>query len=95
MMASKAGMQGIGVHSGIAEELPFSDDRFDFVLMATTICFVDDVVKYLKEVFRAIVRLQEVEDGKKIRFWLICGVCFLLITLINTAKKAKRGHPWP
>lgn len=53
-MASKARIQGIDVHSGIAEELPFSDGRFDFVLMVTTICFVDDVVKSLKEVFRVL-----------------------------------------
>jgi ubiquinone/menaquinone biosynthesis C-methylase UbiE len=53
-MASKARMQGIDVHSGIAEQLPFSDDRFDFVLMVTTICFVDDVAKSLKEVFRVL-----------------------------------------
>jgi SAM-dependent methyltransferase len=53
-MASKARLQGIDVHSGIAEELPFSDGLFDFVLMVTTICFVDDVAKSLKEVFRVL-----------------------------------------
>jgi len=53
-MASKARIQGIDVYSGIAEELPFSDGRFDFVLMVTTICFVDDVAKSLKEVFRVL-----------------------------------------
>jgi ubiquinone/menaquinone biosynthesis C-methylase UbiE len=53
-MASKARIQGIDVHSGIAEELPFSDGRFDFVLMVTTICFVDDAVQSLKEVFRVL-----------------------------------------
>ncbi|MEJ2690587.1 MAG: methyltransferase domain-containing protein [Deltaproteobacteria bacterium] len=53
-MASKARLQGIDVRSGIAEELPFSDGRFDFVLMVTTICFVDDVVKSLREVFRVL-----------------------------------------
>ena len=53
-MASKARLQGIEVHSGIAEELPFSDGRFDFVLMVTTICFVDDVDKSLREAFRVL-----------------------------------------
>jgi ubiquinone/menaquinone biosynthesis C-methylase UbiE len=53
-MASKARTQGLEVHSGIAEELPFTDGRFDFVLMVTTICFVDDVVKSLKEVSRVL-----------------------------------------
>lgn len=53
-MASIARLQGIDVHSGVAEDLPFSDGRFDFVTMVTTICFVDDVVKSLKEAFRVL-----------------------------------------
>lgn len=53
-MASKARLQGIDVHYGIAEDLPFSDDLFDFVLMITTICFVDDVDKSLNEAFRVL-----------------------------------------
>lgn len=53
-MASIARSQGIDVHSGVAEDLPFSDDRFDFVMMVTTICFVDDIVKSLKEAFRVL-----------------------------------------
>jgi ubiquinone/menaquinone biosynthesis C-methylase UbiE len=53
-MAIKARMQGIEVYSGIAEELPFSDSKFDYVLMVTTICFVTDVTKSLKEAFRVL-----------------------------------------
>ena len=53
-MAGKAREQGIDVQFGIAEELPFSDGRFDFVLMVTTICFVDDVLKSLKEISRVL-----------------------------------------
>ena len=53
-MAGKARLQGIDVHSGIAEALPFSDGLFDFVLMVTTICFVDDVAQSLKEAFRVL-----------------------------------------
>lgn len=53
-MASKARLQGIDVYSGIAEELPFSDELFDFVLVVTTICFVDDVSKSLKEACRVL-----------------------------------------
>ncbi len=53
-MAHKARLQGIEVHSGVAEDLPFSDGRFDFVMMVTTICFVDDVAKSLKEAFRVL-----------------------------------------
>ena len=53
-MAIKARMQGINVYPGVAEELPFSDGRFDFVLMVTTICFVDDVIKSFREAIRVL-----------------------------------------
>lgn len=53
-MAGKARLQGIDVHPGVAEALPFSGCRFDFVLMVTTICFVDDIVKSLREVLRVL-----------------------------------------
>jgi len=53
-MATKARMQGIEVYPGVAEELPFSDGKFDYVLMVTTICFVDDAAKSLKEAFRVL-----------------------------------------
>ncbi len=53
-MAAKARKQGINVYPGVAEKLPFSDGRFDFVLMVTTICFVDDVIKSFREAFRVL-----------------------------------------
>jgi len=53
-MTIKARMQGIDVYPGVAEKLPFADGKFDFVLMVTTICFVDDVIKSFREVFRVL-----------------------------------------
>jgi len=53
-MAIKARRQGINVYSGVAEDLPFSNERFDFVLMVTTICFVDDLIKSFREAFRVL-----------------------------------------
>jgi SAM-dependent methyltransferase len=53
-MAGKARLQGIDVYSGVAEKLPFFDGLFDFVLMVTTICFVDDVDKSLREALRVL-----------------------------------------
>ncbi|MEA1923582.1 MAG: class I SAM-dependent methyltransferase, partial [Pseudomonadota bacterium] len=53
-MAIKARMLGINVFPGVAEKLPFSDGRFDFVLMVTTICFVDDIIKSFREAFRIL-----------------------------------------
>jgi len=54
-MARKAEKLGLEVHSGVAEALPFTTDQFDFVLMVTTICFVDDVVKSFQEALRVLV----------------------------------------
>jgi SAM-dependent methyltransferase len=54
MMAAKAEKQGIWIFRGVAEDLPFSDSEFDFVLMVTTICFVDDILKSFSEAFRVL-----------------------------------------
>ena len=54
-MAVKAKQLGIEVHPGVAEGLPFPADQFDFVLMVTTICFVDDVVQSFREALRVLV----------------------------------------
>ncbi len=46
--------RGIQVLDGVAEKLPFDDSQFDFVLMVTTVCFVDDVNKALLEAHRVL-----------------------------------------
>jgi ubiquinone/menaquinone biosynthesis C-methylase UbiE len=45
-----------GLHpvDGIAENLPFENETFDFALMITVICFVDDPLKALQEAYRVI-----------------------------------------
>lgn len=48
--------RGIDVVNGIAESLPFNDRQFDFALMVTTLCFLDDVNAAFKEVFRVLKR---------------------------------------
>jgi SAM-dependent methyltransferase len=53
-MAAKAEKLGIRVFRDVAEELPFSDAEFDFVLMVTTICFVDDILQSFREAFRVL-----------------------------------------
>lgn len=53
-MAAKAQRQGISVCLGVAEELPFSSEAFDLLLMVTTICFVDDAGSSLREAFRVL-----------------------------------------
>jgi ubiquinone/menaquinone biosynthesis C-methylase UbiE len=47
-------IKGLDVHSGIAEKLTVEDHSFDFALMVTTICFVDDVRKSFSEVKRIL-----------------------------------------
>lgn len=53
-MADKARKLGIHVLPGIAENLPILNSTFDFVLMVTTICFVDDLKKSFQEAFRVL-----------------------------------------
>ena len=55
-MLKLARRNGIRVISAIAEELPFENDRFDFVLMVTTICFLDDIQSAFREVHRILRR---------------------------------------
>ncbi len=53
-MAEISRKQGIKVYEGVAEKLPIGDKIFDFVLLVTTICFVDDLTKSLKEAYRVL-----------------------------------------
>lgn len=47
--------KGIEALDGIAESLPYRDSTFDFALMVTTICFLDNVEKALEEAYRVII----------------------------------------
>jgi len=53
-MADKAKARGIEVVEGTAEHVPFRDFAFDFVLMVTTICFLDDVERAFEETHRVL-----------------------------------------
>lgn len=53
-MAGIAEQKGIKIVKGVAENLPYNDNSFDFVLLVTTICFVDDPLKTVKEAQRVI-----------------------------------------
>ena len=53
-MASIARTRGIEVQQANAEHLPFDADHFDFALMVTTLCFVEDPGKALNEVLRIL-----------------------------------------
>ena len=49
-----ASKRGVLTVQGIAEELPFSNNSFDYALCVTTICFVDDATAMLSEAHRIL-----------------------------------------
>ena len=53
-MRQIAERKGIEVFPGVAENLCFKDESFDLVLMVTTLCFLDDVSKVFREVYRIL-----------------------------------------
>jgi len=54
LMADFAKNRGIAVVIGVAENLPLIKKQFDYVLMVTTICFLDDIKKSFNEVYRIL-----------------------------------------
>jgi SAM-dependent methyltransferase len=53
-MRKAAARRGIHATEGVAERLPFPDARFDAVLMVTTLCFVDDPERAVREMVRVL-----------------------------------------
>jgi ubiquinone/menaquinone biosynthesis C-methylase UbiE len=53
-MAEIARSRGMTVYNSKAENLPFDDNTFDFVLMVTTICFLEDPLQAIKEIRRIL-----------------------------------------
>jgi len=53
-MAEIARGRGIDVIEGTAEAMPLPSERYDLVLMVTTICFVDNAEKALNEIYRIL-----------------------------------------
>lgn len=53
-MGKLAEKRGIKFIEGVAESLPFPDSHFDFILMVTTICFLDNISKAFKEAYRVL-----------------------------------------
>ncbi len=53
-MRALAVKRGVTVVEGAAERLPFLNNFYDFVLLITTICFVDDAKKSISEGVRIV-----------------------------------------
>jgi SAM-dependent methyltransferase len=54
VMRRKAKERGIYPVDGVAEKLPYPDKSYDYSLMVTTICFLDDIIQSFKEVKRIL-----------------------------------------
>jgi ubiquinone/menaquinone biosynthesis C-methylase UbiE len=53
-MAETARKRGIKVYEAYAENLPFEDESFDFILMVTVLCFLADPFRVLREATRVL-----------------------------------------
>lgn len=53
-MAKKAESRGMTIIPGVGEHLPFENEKFDLVLMVTTICFLDDIISSFSETYRIL-----------------------------------------
>jgi len=53
-MREKARDRNLEVIDAVAEDLPYPDEKWDFILMVTTICFVDDIKKSFHEANRVL-----------------------------------------
>jgi SAM-dependent methyltransferase len=53
-MGEMAGNRGIEVVGGVAEALPFKECEFEFALMVTAVCFLDNTEASLKEAYRVV-----------------------------------------
>lgn len=53
-MREKAEKRNLIVYTAVAEDIPFPDQCRDFILMITTICFVDDIYKAFSEAYRIL-----------------------------------------
>lgn len=53
-MAELARQRGVEVLEGVAEALPLADNSFDYALMVTVVCFLDDLPKAFREAWRIL-----------------------------------------
>ena len=55
-LAEMAESRGVVVVIGVGEHLPYRSGSFDYAVMMTAICFVEDIAKVLREVFRVLTQ---------------------------------------
>ena len=53
-MLGLARQRGVSVCQAAGEQLPFRDGQFDFVVLVTVVCFVEDIARLLDEAQRVV-----------------------------------------
>ena len=88
-MAEIAKSRGITVYNAKAENLPFDDNAFDYVLMVTAICFLEDPLLALREINRILRSAGRIIIGmlKEAKFYSVSQVIeWLEIAAYNQVK---------
>jgi len=62
-MLQIARQRGIETECGFGERLPYENGRFDFVLVVTTICFLDSPAQTLREIRRVLKKRGRIVIG--------------------------------
>ena len=70
-MRSRAIERGIEVVDGTAENLPYGDLRFDFVLMAFCISYFEDLHAAFMEAYRVLKHQHTPEIDARKRIWIV------------------------
>ena len=81
-MAEIARKRGIRVYEAKAEHLPFQDNSFDFALMVTTLCFLEEPFQALREIKR-ILKPASYGSGNI--------SCFILRNFVRNFHRLKSG----
>jgi len=54
-LAKMAKHRGVDVAIGVGEHLPYRSGSFDYAVMMTVICFLEDIVKVFREVYKVLM----------------------------------------
>lgn len=59
-MLDFARQRGLNVQNGVAEDLPYENESFDFAVFITAVCFVDDPERAVREAYRILKKQGEI-----------------------------------
>jgi len=81
--------RGIKAFDSVAESLPFSDSEFDYALMVTTICFLDDITASLSE---AYCFLDDITASLSEAYWILKPGGKLIIGFVDGKSPIGRSY---